>query len=829
MKTASATLITYAIRTLRGEWRKYLLPFISLTLTAMVISVILFLTASASAYLFERNRDLVGGDVALRANFAIDEALLATAPFAVGDVTRELSFSGTLRGPSEDAIPVSFRVVDNAFPLVGDMLIRDGSYAPPTQDQVYVEANVAERLGIGERDAVYLGEVPYTVAGIIEREPDALIAGFRFFPRVIIGTEGFARSGLDPDLLRADHRLAFTFESRVERADIDDFVSGALELGYRVDVAGSTEGGLLTGLAVVERFLIIAVLVTIVLASVNVYVSMLYLLKRLRRTFAVLRALGATRAFLLGILGVAVLGMVFLAGVVGVLSGIELTALLRSGIAERFGLELPAIVQMTQIGLVFLLIASASVAACVPAWLRVMGHTPRALLAGGHEEAGTANRVLQVGATLLAGVPLLLLAIYLLESVWKGVIALAAVALAYAVIAFTYRGLLVIIYRLRHHTPFTIRSITAQKYDDGLFGTVSFTSLYLALTALAVLSLTYASLTSFLAADLARTLPPIYVLDVQRSQVPVLTEAYPELILFPNVGARILEIDDVRIQEALAAGEAGVDRELGREFNITYRTYLLESERIREGTWTPESAGTFSVEADFARRAGIVLGSWLVLSVQGIPVEGMVTSIREADTRSGLPFFFIIGSPEDFEPFPTSFFGYAYYEPEEQRALTSFISANMPNVSVLDTREVGAIAEQVIQTLIVITFAIVVPPLVLASLLVVALVLLSYSGRRRDSARLLAIGARRRYIERLYLLETVATTLLASVAGYLTAVGATMYLTVHTLSLDTYVLIAPELAYVYGGLLAGVALVGILIWKQDKTPLQRTLAYEENY
>ncbi len=82
----SNLIITYAARLCRREWRRFVLPFLSLTITAVVLSLTLLLTNASSMLLEDRAREFQGGDVVVESTVPIDTAqitnLLDTAPRA---------------------------------------------------------------------------------------------------------------------------------------------------------------------------------------------------------------------------------------------------------------------------------------------------------------------------------------------------------------------------------------------------------------------------------------------------------------------------------------------------------------------------------------------------------------------------------------------------------------------------------------------------------------------------------------------------------------------------------------------------------------------------
>jgi putative ABC transport system permease protein len=822
-------LLIYAFRIVRRGWQKYVLSFVSLFLTATLITVILGLSGSAGAYLLAEQTRIQGGDLVIESNFPLNrERFVDSTLISVERESREQTFTGTLSA-GELTTAVSFRIVDDQFPLYGEVQLARGVYEPPALDQIYLDTTSAEKLGVGEGGQVSFGTTTYYVRGIVTREPDALFTGFRFLPQVTLSYEGFRRANISPEFLRSEYTDRYVVAPLSDQA-LEYLKVRAKEEQARVTVAGSGGSRLVRGLDTVEQFLTIAVLISVVLAGVNVYASSLFLITKLRRSFAILRALGLTRERVYAILSLIFSLVVLGATAVGIGAGRMLLRLLTESIGTLTGIALPEVFSLLDGTLVLLTVLVTCVSAVVPATLRMARMTPQELLMGTDDErpkGGFTLRSFLVPS--IAMLPLLTMAMVLLESVVRGLVVVLGVLVVYGVVATVYRAGLSALYAVRARFSFGIRSILAQKRHDGLFGVVAFSSLYIALTAVCTLALSEASLTRYLSEDLDRTLPSVYVIDIQPSQKDALGAYAPELTLFPNVRARIQSIDDTNIQEELAQVETSVDRELGREFNITYRTDLLESERIVAGTWQSGVPGSFSVEQDFAERAGIQLGSRIVLSVQGFPLEGTVTSLRSADTRSGLPFFYFVLPPSDLASFPATYFGYAFLDEARERDISTYVARTLPNVSIIQTRDAGALASELIRTLLTIVFVMVLPPLILACLLIIALIVLTYTSRRRDSARLLVVGTPVRRIERYYLAETVSTTVVASGCAYLTAVGITWFLTTYELNIDSFTAFDMEVVYTILGIVAGVSLLGFFLWRFDTRPLARVLAYEENH
>jgi putative ABC transport system permease protein len=825
MNKPNQLIPVYATRLAIREWRRFMLPFLSLTITAVVLTLTLLLTSASSTLLNNQAKELLGGDVVVESNspISIDEVTekLSTPPQTISEQT---SFTATLESDA-NALTVSMRVVDENFPVYGEALTSEGKYRYPADDEMILDQASAEQLAVGVGDSVRFGSVPFKVSAILTTEPTSLLGGFRFLPGVILSAEGFLNSGVDLALLRPEYEYALATDP-LSQAEIERLQAWASDSNgqYQVRLAGENQGGLQAGLGLVRDFLVVAVLITAILATVNVYASTVYLITVEKKSFAIMLSLGLTRRRLAGVIGLAMAYVVILATLFGTLLGQGLFWLTQRLVEQRFAIALPdpayLAVQTFTAGFLFVIALSAF----IPTLQHLLSLRPKQILAG-EEGVSNANFKTLSVITSLTLLPLLLASMWLLSSIFQGFVTVIGVGVVYLLVAGVFSLLLTLAYKARGVFPFWLRSIIAHKRADGLFGIISFTSLFIALTALSTLVLLQASLEHYLQEDLSRTVPTTYVLDVQPSQRQELINEFPEIILFSNTPARIIAIDELQIQDELSANTDQVDRELGREFNVTARKELLESERISAGENRVGQPGEISVDEDFAKRAGIKLGSTVMFSIQGFLVSGTVTSFRETDSRSGLPFFYFVLAPEDLENFPVVYFGYTYQDENQQGALTRYVAGNMPNVTIIKTQALAPIILQITSLLLLIILIVAIPPLLIAVLLIVTLIISSYSTRRLEGGRLRALGATTNQVLTQYLLETGALTLIASSLAYLIGVLTAYAVAQYFFELNSLVLFDVELVVSLVAIVLLVISLGTYLFKTDTMKLRELLSY----
>jgi len=822
-------VILFGWRLLRREWSKYGLAFLSLFVTSVTFTVVLIGVDGARSYLADRTREFSGGDLVLESGTSFDVGpLVAPLQSHIIATDREISLSLSVRH-DDQVTGVSARAISESFPLYGTLLVESGVYRFPAPDEVYIERVVLERLGLVPGEELMIGTVGYRIQGIIVGEPDALVQGFRLAPRLILSEAGLLRAGLVLAESRSAYEYRFRFDQSVTQASLAAVAKQATEAGIEARVAGNGQSGFLRRLVNVERFFLVTVLIGAVLAAVNVYANALALVTRLRRSFAVFLVEGATKSaiilLVLGLIG----SITLIATGLGILSGFGLVLWLYNWIDQSAGVVLPFRVEAWSLGLVLLGTFATSLAAAFPAVRDLLALDPRSLLAGSPVEKSTSHSLFRIILMSFASfAPLFLLAALLLKRWDWALLVVGGTFALFVTFSFFFGAGLRFLYRVRTRLPFFIRTIIAQKRADGVFGIVAATSIFIALTSIFTLSLLEKSLERFFDAGIGTTVPSAYIIDVQTDQVALVQKTIPEAVLFPNIRARIIRIDDRLIQERLQTGVSDEDRELRREFNLTYRTDLLESETVTAGGWQGARTGELSVEQDFADRVGIRLGSAVEFLIQGVKVTLRVTSMRSADTASGLPFFYFVVHPSDAARFPASWFGYASLATPELRTLERTLAKEAPNVSVLDTSALGETVREVTGILLTLLAVITFPPLLLATLLLVTLIATTFSGRQRDALRFRILGATRSRTLSLYLVETLTTVLTMAVMGAGLAMVIVKVLTTWVLDAVKPVFFDTDILMITFGL--AVALLGyaVVLLALHRRTIREEMTYEEN-
>lgn len=288
--------------------------------------------------------------------------------------------------------------------------------------------------------------------------------------------------------------------------------------------------------------------------------------------------------------------------------------------------------------------------------------------------------------------------------------------------------------------------------------------------------------------------PNLMVFDIQSHQVEELaelTKAYelPVLQQVPVVTMRIESINGITLQQAVSdTTNDRRSRPYRREWRVTYRDSLIESEKIVRGELNKfdyqdgiDKLPQVSIEEDYARRNDIEIGDTIVWNVQGVPIATTLGSTREIDWERVQTNFLGLFPTGVLEQAPQFHVIITRVKDVEEGALFQReVVKNYPNVSVID---VGLILNTLDNILSKISFVIRFMALfsILTGLLVlVSSVILSKFQRIKESVLLRTMGASRKQIFSINSLEYFFLGSLASLSGILLSLLASWGLAFYT-------------------------------------------------
>lgn len=775
--------ITVARRIMIRNSGKLVQSFLSLLISAVVLTVILSLIGSVRTYLLNQSTELLGGDITIEKStqfFASDSASLQKLiQQGAKTATRQQTTVMLTNNDRSKSILSSVKIVSNQYPLYGAIKTTPAKKNLFDEKTLFAEQAFVDRMGIKVGDNVFIGDTQFVLGAVLVSEPDQFSSGFPLGPKVLISEQAWKRTKITAESSRAQYSLLIRLPNQLKNSPFlaqmeDEF----RKVRARVSYANDGPDRLLSILKTTERFFLTFILLSLFLVVVNIRTNLVFLLNYFLKTIAVLRVLGMSRKGVVSIFIILLIAISLIAAFLGnIIGNIAVTSALpqATNFVEGLQLQSPRIFENVHIALIFTVFIS--LFSALPILLKIMSIEPKVLLS---QVAQVTTKQTILKDILASSVTIIALAVgmlYLTKNLNVTLITIGIVTAVFLGFIALIQLLLTLLYSQRFVFPFSVRSIISFTKNQGIVGVSSIASLTLAMAILFTLSLVEANISHYLQSQVKPNAPNLYVLDIQQNQLEELKTYFPsDLQLFAVTRARF-----VRTDNRFYRRENPDDGEFLREFNITSRSDLIEGETLIDGNWHSRTGkNQVSVEKQFAERAGIKLGSEVELLVQGVPIVTNVTSIREVQTTQGLPFFYFVYSPDVLEKAPKTYFGYIHIDQQQIPVIQNRVSTRFPSVSTIPTADILETIQKVISTLSLAILVTSVPALLLGIFLVFGMMANIAQERFRNLLLFKVFGSTSKQVFTMYILEALFLVLFASVF-------ALIFSSVATSMLNTYV------------------------------------------
>ena len=808
--------IALALKLLRRNWAAGESRVLLLALVIAVASVttVGFFADRVQAALDRQANELLGGDLVVIADHPIPAAYVEAARGEGLTIAQTRTFPSMVA--REGAVNLAeIKAATDGFPLRGRLRIADAPGAPereveggPKAGTVWIGVPLAGRLEAKVGDTLQVGRAKLAVAAIITREPDSVLDYFGIAPRVLMNAADLEATGLMQVGSRVTHRLLV----RGETAAVERFraaMTPQLARGQRIEGVRDARGEVRASLERAQRFLGLASLLSVVLASVAVALAARRFSQRQLDAAAMMRCLGASQGDIFAIHAWQFVALGVAACVVGGLAGYAAQAVLARWLTGFFSVALPLPgwrpgIQGVVIGFVLLL------GFTLPPLLRLRNASTLRVL---RRDLAPAEPV-SAAAFALGLVALSALIIWQAGDLKLGAIAVGGFALALVVAAIAGYGLIRLVTRLRGAASGPWRYGLANLRRRTGASLVQIMALGLGLMAMILLTLVRTDLITKWQQSMPPDMPNRFAINIQADQLAALKAYFDERKLatpdlYPMIRGRLIAVNERKVSGADYKDERA-KRLVEREFNLSFTDAPRPDNKIVAGEfWKPGAQDPqFSVEEGIAKTLAIKLGDTLTYEVAGSRFTAKVTSLRKVDWDSFKANFFVIGNPGLLSGYPASWITSFHLGRGDEDVVTRLVQ-RFPNVSVID---LSAIMEQVVRVSEQVSKAVeFVFLFAIAAGLVVLFAAITATQDERvfEGAIMRTLGASRRQMAAMQLAEFLAIGLLAGAIAAAGSVGLAMVLSDRVLGVPyAFNWVVPVAGLFVGGI--GVAIAGLL-------------------
>lgn len=252
----------------------------------------------------------------------------------------------------------------------------------------------------------------------------------------------------------------------------------------------------------------------------------------------------------------------------------------------------------------------------------------------------------------------------------------------------------------------------------------------------------------------------------------VSTYQFPIQQLVPIVSTRLSKIRGKTIREIQKDTSDHIPNwSLTREYRITYRDSLIESEKIVKGKMIsevvqPNDTIWVSISENMAETLHVDIGDEVIFDVQGVPITTYIGSLREVDwqrIQTNFIFVFPKGVLEEAPQF------YVLMTRTESKAKSAAFQQELvrkfPNVSVIDLRLILQTIDQFMDKVAYVIQFMALFSIVTGLIVLAGAVSNSKYVRLRENVLLRTLGAVKRQIVQMTLLEYGYLGILAGLTG----------------------------------------------------------------
>jgi putative ABC transport system permease protein len=723
---------------------------------------------------------------------------------------------------------IELKAVEPQYPLYGSLRVEpnDDDVATLLRRQnptcpehacfgVVVQESLLIRMGLAVGGQLKIGQGLFVITGVVRTEPDRMANAFSLGPRVLISREGLHAAELIKLGSRVRERYLLKIPDTMAPESLLYELRGRLASdSARVSGYREAQPQLKQSLEQLTRYLGLIGLTALFVGGLGVATSVHAFVREKLNTIAILKTIGADSSTIIRtyVLQAALLGL--FGSLIGLAIGVLLqqslpwmiAALMASDLLDQLGfakegmdISFPPLVKGLTLGmlstLLFTLWPLLTIREVKPA--RIFLRDVASLTFSGNQNGPPwwkfwqgIDRV-KLFASAGIGLGLALLSVWQAGS-WKvGLLFIAAFATAVVLLGLSARFVLVALTKWPRPDHLIFRQALGNIIRPGS-QVVSITiAIGIGVMVVTTVSLVERSLLAEVSEKRPMDSPTFFFVDIQPDQVDGFVKLLrqrssdPSPKLTPLVRSRLsalkgtpvkVEATSEEEEQREKAAEKAERRKkwyLTREYVLTFLQDLPKDNKVVQGEWwKPGQAFTkplISIEEDAAKQLGLTVGDTLELDIQGTPIDGEVSSIRQVEWGNFSTNFYMIVSPGALDGAPHTYVATVRVTPSEEVVLQQAVVASFPNVTAINIGEVLDGFARVLDRLSLAIRAVALFCVLSGGLVMAAALAATRYRRLYESVILKALGATRGVIARSFAVEYALLGALGGLLGCLLA------------------------------------------------------------
>ncbi len=738
-------------------------------------------------------KTLIGADIEIKGSEPLPDSLMLALYELAPEMSREVYFASMVYFPSTDGTRLAqVRALAGKYPYYGEIETIPAAASRKFQQGEYalVDEKLMIQYNVEIGDFVKVGQQQFEIIGRLQKIPGQTEIGATAAPVVYIPYNHLDQTDLLQKGSRVNYLQYFQFHPQVDTTGKwSQLVTLVDKKGFRVDDIEERKEETGRAFKDLSNFLELVAFTALLLGCIGVASSIYVYTKEKTGIVATLRCLGmkSSQAISIFLIQVGFFGLI--GSIIGALLGVGMHLYLPVLVKDFIPVELTpqlswlSVLSGVGIGVVvsilFALISLVSLRKVSPLqairsdaeptkfqldWLQItVGFSILVFL--------MALIYLQIGSLQDAAIFTfgLLLTIIILGLIGKG-------------LAFGIKKL------LPNSIPYVWRQGLSNLYRPHNQTSLLITTLGLGTAFIATLLFMQSLLVDRVSIAGAEDRPNTILFDIQtpqKEEVRQLTLDYdlPVMQEVPIVTMRLVELNGISKNEAERDTTITTpDWAYNREYRVTYRDSLIESETLKEGKWigkvtNPSDSIFVSVSSGYAENLELKIGDEMVFNVQGALLKTYVGSFREVDWRRVQTNFLVLFPAGVLEKAPQFHVLITRIDNNQLSArYQQAVVRSYPNISIIDLELILKTVEEILGKIAFVIRFMAFFSIGTGIIMLISSIVLSRFQRMRENVLLRTIGASSRKLWKIIFAEYFFLGGLGALSGILIAILTTTLL-----------------------------------------------------
>ena len=726
-------------------------------------------------------KDLLGADLVIRSSTPLDSAfshrLDTLGEFQATDI--HFASMALFMTPSGGTRLVQVVAKEGDFPFYGEVKIQPSDAMESLKEgrNAVLDENLAIQYEVSSGDSIKLGNAVFIVKGIVQSMPGNNSISTSFTPSIYIPMAYLENTGLIQFGSRTNYRTYFKLGIDDDIESIEKRLRPRLrELDYRYDTVEEQKEDMGRAFENLYRFFNLLAFVALILGCIGVSSSIHIYIQQKKHAVAVLRCMGASgwQSF-----NIFFIQSTFL-GLAGSLLGALLGVLIQYSVPTLFADILPievgfSIVWLSVIkGLIIGVVISMLFSIMPLALVRKIA--PLIVIRSFYEDIATRSKTQIISIVLIVIGPWLF-AVWQTQSFKFGSIFMGGLLVAFGLLFLVAKLIMYLMKKLAlGGSSFVLRQGMSNLFRPNNQTVILVIVIGLGAFLMGTLGQVQSALlgqVEFMGSEERSNTVLFDIQPYQKDELVKFTQEHelPIQQLVPIVTTRIKSIEGQTIKEIKEDTSSHVPNwALRREYRVTYRDSLIDSESILQGKLIPyENEGDsifVSISESMAETLKLEIGDSIEFDVQGIPINTIIGSVREVDwqrIQTNFIFVFPKGVIDKAPQFYVLMTRTA--DPVKASVFQQELVQSFPNVSAIDLRLILQTIDEFMGKVAFVIRFMALFSLVTALIVLIGAISNSRYARLKENVLLRTLGAVRKQIIKLTLVEYAYLGIIAGITG----------------------------------------------------------------